>query len=654
MKKKTILLLMILACFELAAQYNITLSASILDKSTNEPIPFTNVAIKAKYLNAVTDMDGKLELTYDEELVTEEDIIEFSNLGYEKLEVKVGLLYKLLMNSDKIFMKPKPFAKGANSGQANRIMGIVKSESGPIQGARVSIKNTFIESKTNADGEFSIKGSTDDVLVVKYLGMRDLEVLVSDAENMVIEMQPDGELLEEVYLEGQRKAEEIETATGKKTEDAVGYSVTTINNEDFPPGAIRLVDIIRGRFAGVTTQGFGDDASFILRGKNSLIAATPAIFDVDGMIYTETPSFLDITQIESISILRSLASVNRYGAIARGGVIKIKMKYKTGLDANGQPIDQALVTGNDYDELTPLLEDVPFVDSDITKKLKATRSFEDAKQVYESEKANQDVLSIPFLLDASDYFQRWDEEFSNEILKEIAQIAYYNPKALKALAYKLEEKLIHEEAKLVYQRIAVLRPNDVQSYRDLALSYVANGNYQEAMTLYKQMLANDKPNVDFSAIESTIINEIKHLVANHRQEVNYKDLHPDLLSVKFKSDVRFVFDWNDPNSEFEFQFVNPQKKFYTWAHTKFDNMERMTDEIQKGYHTEEYIIDDADKGEWIINIRNLSEEDTENPTYLKYTVYTNYGLPDETKEVKVVKLYQLENKVTLDKFKYKG
>ncbi|MBT8305285.1 MAG: hypothetical protein KJP09_12495, partial [Bacteroidia bacterium] len=235
-----------------------------------------------------------------------------------------------------------------------------------------------------------------------------------------------------------------------------------------------------------------------------------------------------------------------------------------------------------------------------------------------------------------------------------AQIAYYNPKALKALAYKLEEKLIHEEAKLVYQRIAVLRPNDVQSYRDLALSYVANGNYQEAMTLYKQMLANDKPNVDFSAIESTIINEIKHLVANHRQEVNYKDLHPDLLSVKFKSDVRFVFDWNDPNSEFEFQFVNPQKKFYTWAHTKFDNMERMTDEIQKGYHTEEYIIDDADKGEWIINIRNLSEEDTENPTYLKYTVYTNYGLPDETKEVKVVKLYQLENKVTLDKFKYKG
>ena len=39
-----------------------------------------------------------------------------------------------------------------------------------------------------------------------------------------------------------------------------------------------------------------------------------------------------------------------------------------------------------------------------------------------------------------------------------------------------------------------------------------------------------------------------------------------------------------------------------------------------------------------------------NPTYLKYTIYKNYGLENETRKVKVIKLSQLEQKVTLDKF----
>ena len=95
-----------------------------------------------------------------------------------------------------------------------------------------------------------------------------------------------------------------------------------------------------------------------------------------------------------------------------------------------------------------------------------------------------------------------------------------------------------------------------------------------------------------------------------------------------------VFDWNDPNAEFELQFVNPNKKYFKWAHTKFESMDRMMDEIKNGYHTEEFIIDDAEPGEWLFNIEGLAKEDALNPTYLKYTVYKNYGLPEETKEIK--------------------
>jgi monoamine oxidase len=158
--------------------------------------------------------------------------------------------------------------------------------------------------------------------------------------------------------------------------------------------------------------------------------------------------------------------------------------------------------------------------------------------------------------------------------------------------------------------------------------------------------------VDFTGLQQPIIDELMHLLAFHRSKVNFKDLPTNLLTAKFKQDLRIVFEWNDPNAEFELQFVNPQKKFFKWSHTKFNNRERMLDEIKKGYTTEAYIIDDAEAGEWIINIEALNEKPDINPNYLKYTIYKNYGLPNETKTIKILQLENIKQKVTLDKIIY--
>ena len=46
----------------------------------------------------------------------------------------------------------------------------------------------------------------------------------------------------------------------------------------------------------------------------------------------------------------------------------------------------------------------------------------------------------------------------------------------------------------------------------------------------------------------------------------------------------------------------------------------------------------------------VSLSSKENPVYLKYTIYTNYGLPEETKKVKFIRLYNQDQKATLDRF----
>ena len=96
------------------------------------------------------------------------------------------------------------------------------------------------------------------------------------------------------------------------------------------PAAITLLDVITGKFPGIRVIGDnvanGNPKILIRGGSLSINNQAYAIFDIDGSIQTEFPSYIDPQQIKNISILKSLAATNRYGGLARGGAIIIKLK----------------------------------------------------------------------------------------------------------------------------------------------------------------------------------------------------------------------------------------------------------------------------------------------------------------------------------------
>ncbi len=96
------------------------------------------------------------------------------------------------------------------------------------------------------------------------------------------------------------------------------------------PAATTLLDVISGKFPGITVIGGnvanGNPKILIRGGSLSINNQAYAIFDIDGSIQTDFPSYIDPQQIKSISILKSLAATNRYGGMARGGAIIIKLK----------------------------------------------------------------------------------------------------------------------------------------------------------------------------------------------------------------------------------------------------------------------------------------------------------------------------------------
>ncbi|PQJ20676.1 TonB-dependent receptor plug domain-containing protein [Tenacibaculum sp. SG-28] len=423
-------------------------------------------------------------------------------------------------------------------------------------------------------------------------------------------------------------------------------------DKDIRPSDIFFSDLMR-RIPGIFVSGSRVNASFrLVRSLNSSISspASDPLFILDGGIISDL-NFLSPQRIKAVYVLKGLSASIRYGSAGANGVIVVRTK--SGFANKTKNGNSALVSGNEYEETVPLLEDV-FQQSVYINGLLDTENFDVAHSLYLRAKEDNRSFSVPFYLDVANHFMQWNKDTAYQVLSNIAEIAYDNPKALKTLAFKLEEIGKLKEATHIYERILELLPNELQSYRDLAVLYDLTGAHEQAMVLYKKLLSNTSLDSGMIEFQRAIKNEVRHLLMSHKSEVNFQNLPDDIFDKKLDNDFRIVFEWNDKNIEFEVQFVDPNKKYFTWNHSFLENREKLLQEVSSGIYMEEFIIDKASapEGEWIINITSLSKESDINPVFLKYTIYQNYGLPHQTKEIKIVNLNNQKEKITIDKIVY--
>ena len=646
----------------------VNLNAFVLDYTTQKAIPFVEVKIKNKNIGTLTDSDGKFSLNYFESNVDDDDVFQLTANGYDTLSTSVSRLYKFLNNTNKFYLNKinsnnQWFEEDTDND--NFIFGKIFNVKGPIQGASIKVKNSLIEAKSDFEGFFKIKADVDDVLMINYLGMIEKQLFIEDLSDKYVLLKTNTQILDQVTITGSSDLnDEVDTGYGKKKKKSLGFSTSTITSEDISPAALTIVDAIRGKFANVQVAYDQDGAAtgnkqkvYVRGGSLSINNSAAAIFDVEGFIYPDVPDFLDPQQIESITLLRSMSATNRYGSQGRGGGFLVKLKSLA--RKTKRLLNTLEVKGNDY------TEQIYSVDLDslipyYIKDYKNANSITEAKKTFFKLQKNIYELSIPFYIESYNYFKKLDYNFAVEILKTVSQKAKDNPKALKTIAYKLEESGDYEKAKIIYKRLLNIRPEDEQTYRDLALIYIENKEYELAASMYNKMLKNKIPNVNVLGLQETIVNEASHLYWTKADKLILTDFPLKTLKTfipendwkNFGYDYRIVFDWNDPAVEFNIQFVDPKNKYFNWSHTIIDDKEILEDELNYGYNTEEFIIEKSDKGDWIINIENYSIEDNNNPTYIKYTVYKNYGRPNEIRKVELLDLSKLKQKVTLDVLKY--
>ncbi|MER3318083.1 MAG: carboxypeptidase-like regulatory domain-containing protein [Allomuricauda sp.] len=541
---------------------------------------------------------------------------------------------------------------GLTFGQKN-ITGRVTDGKSTLSNVQIANLTSGSKTTSDAEGQYQMMAEPRQELQYTYMGMDTVTIMVEDVTRILnVKMNPKVEELDEVtvsktILKGQKEMKLqydsnpniVKSAFGFIDKEASAFSMRILDEEELNQEP-NLSWAIQGQFAGVKSYCSPKGELIVsMRGPQSINSPRKAVFDVDGMVLSRVDCYQFVGNIKRMAFIPSLKATSLYGTIGLGGVVIINTKTGTITPReNNKPYDRAKLRNNFVEEggVTENVTDQTL--PNYSKQLRQSNSLAEAKTIYSNNRATYGNHPH-FLLDSYAYFykERGEESYANEIMERLVQVTDKNPVMLKALAYTLESENRYEKAHEIYKKVYTLRPDYAQSFIDVANSYRNLGQPKSATTLYaRHAYLQDEGMLPIDSMElGTIMKrEMQNLFTLENSTLKIKN------RKKAKDDgfsTRLVFEWNDSEAEFDLQFVNPGNQYFNWKHTLAEMPERIQSEKRLGYSMADFLLDDELQGNWKVNATYHGNKQL-TPSYLKVTIYRNYGSKLQSKDIKVYRL----------------
>lgn len=243
-------------------------------------------------------------------------------------EIKDGKVY---LADRKGGVNPPPALSAARQRYAGRI---VDAAGNPVVGASVVIRGSTTGVSSDIDGRFAIEAREGEVLSVSFVGYTPQTITLGAKTMLTLTLREDTSELEEVVVVGY----------GTQRRSLVTSAISKVQmNESNMRQVASPTQLLSGRVAGVTTStgsgNLGGGERMVIRGSSSLSAGNEPLYVIDGIPITNTNAnlvdfgedmsslaTLNISDIESIEVLKDAASAAIYGSRANNGVIVITTK----------------------------------------------------------------------------------------------------------------------------------------------------------------------------------------------------------------------------------------------------------------------------------------------------------------------------------------
>ncbi len=263
--------------------------------------------------------------------------------------------------------------------------------------------------------------------------------------------------------------------------------------------------------------------------------------------------------------------------------------------------------------------------------------------------------SPAFYLDCADFFfARGVEEFGLRILSNLAELELENPALLRVLAHRLEQKNYLSLSKSVFEEVLRMRPEEPQSYRDLALVCGRQMEYKRSVELlYRVVLGKwDR----FDRIELVALMEMNNMIRK-AVDVGMGPQHfaVDRRLIKMLDvDLRIVLTWDTDLTDMDLWVIEPSGEKCSYSNNRTTIGGHLSKDFTDGYGPEEYMLKKAMDGTYNIQVDYYSSSAPAltGAVTLQIVIFTDYGRPEEKRQAVTVRLRDSDDVIDIGEVEF--
>jgi tetratricopeptide (TPR) repeat protein len=255
--------------------------------------------------------------------------------------------------------------------------------------------------------------------------------------------------------------------------------------------------------------------------------------------------------------------------------------------------------------------------------------------------------SPSFYLDCGDHFLKMDAtELGIRILSNLLEVGLDDTAFMRVYAWRLQQAEQFDAAIAVFERVLALRDDEPQSHRDLALVLASrwerDGNKDDivrAMQLLYEVVSREWDR--FPEIEIIALMELNRFIYLAKlKSINIPEYIDKRLIKNLDLDLRISMSWDADQTDVDLHVFEPTGEHAYYGHKLTALGGLVSRDFRDGYGPEEYVLKKAVSGSYKIKAHYFAshQQTVCGPCTVTVTVFTNYGRPDESRQVLTLRL----------------
>jgi Ca-activated chloride channel homolog len=272
--------------------------------------------------------------------------------------------------------------------------------------------------------------------------------------------------------------------------------------------------------------------------------------------------------------------------------------------------------------------------------------------------------SPAFFLDCADFFRNAGQQArALQVLSNIAELELENPQLLRVLAHRLEQTGELSPAILIFDQVLDMRPEEPQSYRDLALALIARAeartddaavraDYARAIDLLVEIVMRHWDR--FEEIEIMALVELNRIIPTARK-LGITDIALDKRLIKeVDCDMRITMTWDADITDIDLHVIEPSSEEAFYGHNRTTIGGRVSRDFTQGYGPEEYMLRKAMNGTYTVKAKYYGSQSVKllGGVTVQVNIFTHYGRPEQQCKSITVRLVDREDMITIGELEF--